>query len=149
MNNLYKEKVTAIAKRVCDDFGIDINNLTFTTRFRDSVITPRQMIWCLCRDLYPVISLNDLGGFEMLGKKTHCNIVQGIRHIKNLIDTDKNLRNIYENIKEDFRPKLEDNNTIKARNKILLSKLNRLLLLDNETVTEDINQILRRYEKVN
>lgn len=154
MNEYYKNKVALIANKVCNGFGINILNLSSKKRYRDNIIIPRQLIWFICRELYPVISLQSLGDIDFLGIKDHATVLHGIKHAKNMIDTDKDIRRIYEVVKAEIKA-LDVNRIIEhdtkriSENEILISKLIHILYSENELARNEIKNILQQHEKVN
>lgn len=153
MNSYYKNKVSIIAVEICKKFGTNLTALSSKRRYRDKIITPRQLIWCATREIFgQSISLEDLGSYELLGKRDHATVLHGIRTARNLIQTNKLIKSLYYQTLTEIRKKLNISEERFIADTELKIKLSDLLHFDNMVnIKIGIREILKElnHEKVN
>lgn len=82
-----EERENAIIKKVCDTYGITLEELKGSSRNRNFVI-PRQIISYIFRDIFNY-RLTQIG--DIL-KKNHATIIYNVKTVKDFIDFDNNFR---------------------------------------------------------
>lgn len=83
---------------VCDYTGIDKRQLQVKTRKRNIVFS-RQLVWYFAR-IFTKMSTTELA---MRYGKDHATCLHGTKNIRNLIETDKYIRNDAEELKKDIK----------------------------------------------
>jgi chromosomal replication initiator protein len=88
--------IKQIINAVCEYFGLSPEEIKSTKRVKN-IILPRQIVMYLSRELTDT-SLNSIA--SEFGGKDHTTVLHACKKIKELMEKDKNLKNIIENIKE-------------------------------------------------
>ncbi len=98
----HPKKVTPslIIEVVADHFGVDPDDITSKKRNSEFVL-PRQISMYLCRNIIGM-SLTDIA--RLLGKKDHTTVIHGIKKITTEIETDEDLNNKINIIKNKINP---------------------------------------------
>ena len=96
--NVEKEKITIdeVVKAVASSFGLKINELK-SEKKNKNLATARQVAMYLARK-YTALSFPDIG--VKIGGRDHSTVIYGCNKIKNLLDTDENMKTIVHNISE-------------------------------------------------
>jgi hypothetical protein len=90
----YEEMVEAIIQSVCRVFKIERDTLFLKSRIEE-IVVPRMAIFYCARKLKPQITTKKMG--RIFGKD-HGTITYGIQSCQNRIDTDKQFRNLIEEV---------------------------------------------------
>lgn len=154
MNAYYKNKVAIIAVAFCKKFDTNISILSSKRRFREKVVTPRQLIWCAAREILgeDTISLEDLGSYELIGKRDHATVLHGIKTARNLIETNKLIKLLYFQTLTEIRKRLNIyDDKIFAESELKIKLIELLEYTNLVNIKIGIREILKElnHEKVN
>lgn len=144
MNKYYKKHVLLISQAVCKRFEIAPALLQSSRRMR-AIVVPRQITWAISKAIFgDNVNMEDLG--ELLGGKNYATVIHGIKTVKNLCDTNKHFKAMYEEIMA-----IVNQEIIKEadKNMDVRSRLADLLVCKNiKSVKDQVNSLLATLEPV-
>ena len=86
-----------IIKIVSDYTNISYNDIISSKRSKE-IATARQIVMYICRKYLDLYSLKQIG--DAVGGKDHTTVISGVEKIKNLIESDSNMRTTVEEIEK-------------------------------------------------
>ena len=86
-----------LIKVVSDHTNIPYDDIVSSKRSKE-IATARQIVMYLCREYLDRYSLKQIG--DAVGGKDHSTVINGIDRIKNLIETDSNMKITIDEIKK-------------------------------------------------
>ena len=114
LNNFMKKNLTRkelckiIMEEVSMYYNIPIDEITKETRKRE-IVQARQFAHTIMYDLYHQSRTMSLQFIDSeIGNKDHATVLHSKKTINNLIDTDKNVRNDFYKILENFKKRVDE-----------------------------------------
>lgn len=87
-----------IVKIVCDEMNFPVNKLGLKTRKREVAFTRQMVHWSLY--YWTFMTTPKIG--KMIGNKNHATVLHSYETVDDLIDTDKGVRKLSENLEAKF-----------------------------------------------